>query len=167
MRDLMTVGVATVPTEAALVDIARLILDKNLEAVVVLSPEDGNALGYISREEILKAYSRHDGDLESLKNLQASEFMQEGVPQAPPDIPLTAAVQIMQDYHVRVLFMMHHAGGIEYPAGVLTYSHILRFLTARDESDLKDLGIKAARTSPLDLFIERREAARKRYRKED
>lgn len=166
VRDLMKVGVATVPPDAALIDITRLMLEKDLEAVVVLNPEDGNALGYVSHDEITKAYSQHDGDLESLKILQASEFMQEGVPQVPPDIPLPAAVQIMRDLKVRTLFIMHHAGGIEYPAAVLTYAHILRFLAAKDESDLKDLGIKAARKAPLDVFIERRDEAKRRASKQ-
>jgi hypothetical protein len=88
--------------------------------------------------------------------------MQDEVPQTPPDIPLTAAAQLMLDRGVRVLFLMHHSSGIEYPAALISYQHILRLLGARDKEELHDLGISATRQSPLEAFIQRREAARSR-----
>ncbi|OGO37085.1 MAG: hypothetical protein A2W35_02790 [Chloroflexi bacterium RBG_16_57_11] len=42
VRDLMTVGVATCSPDTPIDDIARLLLDKGLEAVVVLDPVDGH-----------------------------------------------------------------------------------------------------------------------------
>lgn len=77
------------------------------------------------------------------------DLMKVGV---PPDIPLTAAAQMMRDRGVRVLFMMHHAGGIEYPAAMLTASHLMRHIAMIDEEDLRDLGIHAAGKSPVELF---------------
>ena len=90
--------------------------------------------------------------------------MRDEIPQVPPDIPLTAAAQIMHDQKTRTLFIMHHAGGVVYPAAMISYQHLLRHLAAQDAADLKDLGIHAERQSPLEAFIERREAARKRNR---
>jgi hypothetical protein len=88
--------------------------------------------------------------------------MRPDVPAVPPDIPLTAVAQIMQDMGVRVVYMTHHAGGIEYPAAYLTYKHLLRHLAARDEEELKDLGIKAEREAPLETFFRRRDEALRR-----
>ena len=88
--------------------------------------------------------------------------MQENVPQVPPDIPLTVAAQIMRDQHVRAVFIMHHAAGITYSAAVLTYKHFLRHMAAKDDSELMDLGNQAARKGPLEAFIEKRDAARKK-----
>ena len=82
------------------------------------------------------------------------------MPQVPPDIPLTTAAQIMRDQHVRSVFMMHHASGIVYSAAVLTYKHLLRHMAASDDNELADLGNQATRKSPLETFIERRDAAR-------
>ncbi len=95
--------------------------------------------------------------------------MHAGVPQIPPDIPLAAAAQIMQDQGVRALFIMHHAGGIEYPAAYISYKHLLRYLTANQDGQLhteslQDLGIQAERMSPLEVFLLRREAARQKNR---
>ena len=67
----------------------------------------------------------------------------------------------MQDQGVRAVFMMHHAGGVIYSAAYLSYNHILRYLEAKSDDELNDLGIRAERTSPLDAFIQKRDAARR------
>jgi hypothetical protein len=58
--------------------------------------------------------------------------------------------------------LMHHAAGMEYPAAIVTYRHFLRHMAAKDAAELRDLGILAERQTPLDTFIQRRNAARKR-----
>jgi len=161
----MKVGVLTCPPSTPAAEIARLLLERNLEAVVVLDPEDGNALGVVGQDELVRAYANRPPtatDPLPSSDLTAVDVMREGVPQAPADIPLTAAVQIMQDQHERVLFLMHHAGGIEYPAAWLSYTHILRHMTARDEAELSDLGIRAERQTPLETFIQKRDAAQRK-----
>ncbi len=156
VRDLMSVGVATCAPDTPIIEIARLLLEKKLEAVVVLN-EEGHAVGIVSQKELVKAYTR-----DNHQQLTAEAIMHDGVPSVPPDIPLTAAAQIMQDQDIRVIYLMHHAGGIAYPAAVLSYQHLLRHLAARSDEELNDLGIKAARQAPLDEFLQKRDAARKR-----
>lgn len=158
VRDLMTVGVATCPPDALIADIARFVLEKQLEAMVVLN-EEGHALGVVSQDDLVRAYIRQDA-----RDLRAEDVMTDGVPQVPPDIPLATAAQIMRDQKIRAVFLMHHAGGIEYPAAMLTYRHLLRHLAARGEDDLRDMGIAAARQAPLEAFKQRRDAARQRGR---
>jgi predicted transcriptional regulator len=132
------------------------MVEKGLEAVVVLD-EDGNGCGFIGQDELMKAFALPD-----TRNLKVEAVMREEIPQVPMDIPIQAAAQIMQDLKVRALFFMHRAGGISYPAGILTYRHILRFLAARSPEELRDLGIGAARQSPIEVFIQRRDAARRK-----
>lgn len=156
VRDLMTVGVATCSPDTPVVEVARLLLDKTLEAVVVLDQE-GHAPGAVSRDDLVRCYAQDDW-----RDLTASDIMTDGVPELPPDIPLTAAAQLMRDRGVRAVFLMHHAGGIEYPAAVLSYAHFLRHLTAENDDELNDLGIAAARRPPLETFIEKRDAARRK-----
>jgi hypothetical protein len=57
---------------------------------------------------------------------------------------------------------MHHAGGVVYPAGMISVQHLLRHLAARDGDELRDLGIGAERKSPIETFLQRREEARRR-----
>jgi hypothetical protein len=77
-------------------------------------------------------------------------------------MPLAVAAQMMKDKGIRVAYMMHNAGGIIYPAAFISYRHILRHMAAKDESELKDLGLSAARKSPIEQFIEKRDAARRK-----
>jgi CBS domain-containing protein len=156
VRDLMSVGVLTCSPDTSIVELTRILLEKELEAAVVLD-DQGHAVGVVSRDDLVRAYSEDE-----YAELAAEDVMQDGVPQVPPDIPLSAAAKIMQDQGVRIVFMMHHAGGIEYPAAMLSYTHLLRHLAAEDTADLADLGIEAARESPLETFIRRRNEARRR-----
>lgn len=156
VRDLMSVGVLTCSPGTSVVELTRILLEKDLEGAVVLN-ERGHAAGIVSRDDLVRAYANRD-----YEHLSVQTVMQDGVPQIPPDIPLTAAAQIMQDRNLRIVFLMHHAGGIEYPAAMLTYTHLLRHMAMEEPDDLSDLGIKAERTSPLETFYERRDEARRR-----
>lgn len=156
VRDLMSVGVPTCSMEAPLKQVARLLMTGDVDCVVVMDPE-GHAQGVVSQDDLVKAYSREDW-----AGLSAEDVMQERVPQLPPDIPLTAAAQMMRDMHVRSVFMMHHAGGLIYSAAVLTYKHFLRLMAAENDTELSDLGTLAARKTPIETFIERRDAHRRK-----
>lgn len=154
VRDLMTVGVFTCLPETPIKEIARTILERGIEEVVVL--EEGNNIGVVGQEELAQVYTH-----ENWESLKAEDVLRARVPTVPADIPIATAAQIMKDQHVRVLYLTHHAGGIEYPAAFISYRHLLRHLAANDEDDLKDLGIKASRQSPIETFIQRRDEARK------
>jgi CBS domain-containing protein len=154
VRDLMTVGVVTCPPGASIQELAALLLDSGLDDLIVL--DDGHALGVIGQDDLVKALARQD-----VHTLQARDILREDVPQVPPDIPLTAAAQIMRDLGIRTLFLMHHASGIEYPAAMISYAHLLRLLAAQDPGDLRDLGIQADRQSPLEKYFQKRDAARR------
>lgn len=155
VRDLMTVGVPTCKTDVLAADIARFLIDNNVEEMVVLGNE-GEGVGVVGYEELVKAYGRED-----VKSLTAEQVMREGVPELPSDIPLTVVAQMMRDKGIRVAYMTHNSSGIIYPAAMISYKHIIRHIAAKDESELKDLGIKAERKSPIEVFIAKRDKARK------
>ena len=154
VRDLMTVGVPTCKLGTPVVEIARFLLEQNVEAMCVLDDE-GNGVGVVGSEELAIAYSRDD-----VRSLTAEQVMREGMPTLQADMPLTLAVLFMRDHDTRIAYMIHNAAGIIYPAAYLTYRHLLRYLAAREAHDLKDLGIYAERQAPLDAFIQKRDAAR-------
>jgi predicted transcriptional regulator len=156
VRDLMTVGVPTCKTSTLIVDIARFLVEQNVEEMVVLG-EEGEGVGIVGYEELVSAYGR-----ENVRSLTAEEVMREGVPELPADIALTVAAQMMKDKGIRVAYMMHNSAGIIYPAAMISYKHILRHLAAKNESELKDLGLAAERKSPIEIFIERRDEARRK-----
>jgi CBS domain-containing protein len=155
VRDLMTVGVPTCKITTPVIEIARFLIENNIEEMVVLGDE-GEGVGVCGYKELVGAYERED-----VRKLTAEDIMTEGVPDLPSDIPLSLAAQLLQDKDIRVAYMNHNSAGIIYPAASLSYKHLIRHLAAENESELKDLGINAERKSPLEQFIERRDEARK------
>lgn len=151
----MQVGVPSCAPDTLASEIARRLIVENLEGVVVLN-ESGHAVGAVTRQELLRAYEAEPPD-----TLRAEDVMRADLPQVPPDIPLTAAAQIMSDLRVRILYIMHHAGGRAYPAAMLTDAHLLRMLAALEDEELQDLGIRAQREAPLETFFRRRDEARR------
>ena len=156
VRDLMTVGVPTCKWGTPVRDLARFLLEHHVEAMCVLDAE-GHGIGVVGEEELVAAYGR-----ENLDSLKAEDIMSEGVPELEADIPLTAAAQMMKDRGIRIAYMLHNSAGIIYPAAFISYRHILRHMAAKDESELKDLGLAAERKSPLEQFVQRRDEARKK-----
>jgi CBS domain-containing protein len=156
VRDLMTVGVPTCKQDTPVSDVARFLLEHHVEAMCVLDQE-GHGIGVLGEQELVSAYGKDD-----LNSLVAEDIMSEGVPELNADLPLAVAAQMMKDRGIRIAYMTHNSAGIIYPAAFISYRHILRHIAAKDENDLKDLGLAAARKSPLEQFIERRDEARKR-----
>ena len=155
VRDLMTVGVPTCKITTSIVEISRFLVENNVEEMVVLGDE-GEGVGVCGYKELVNAYERDD-----VRELTAEDIMTEGVPELPSDIPLTLVAQLMKDKDIRVAYMNHNSAGIIYPAASISYKHLVRHLAAKDDSELKDLGINAERKSPLEQFIKRRDEARR------
>jgi len=151
----MTVGVPTCKINTPVVEVARFLIENNVEEMVVIG-EQGEGVGVCGYKELVNAYDRDD-----VRELTAEDIMSEGVPELPSDITLKLAAQLMKDKNIRVAYMNHNSAGIIYPAALISYKHLVRHLAAKDESELKDLGINAERKSPLEVFIERRDEARK------
>lgn len=154
VRDLMSIGVLTCSPDTSVVELTRVLLDRDLEGAVVLD-DQGHAAGVVGRDDLIRAYST--GEYE---DRMVEGVMQDGIPQIPPDIPLAVAAQIMQDKGARILYLTHHAGGIEYPAAMLSYKNLLRHMAMESEEELGDLGVEADRELPLESFVKRRDSAR-------
>ncbi len=123
VRDIMTIGVPTCHAKAPIVNIARLLHEKSYEGVVVLNAH-GHGIGIVTREILLDAFGRPDFSCQ----LTAEEIMSEAIPEIPPDIPIQVAVQMMRDMNTRIVFLMHHGGGVGYPSATLTYEDILEHI---------------------------------------
>jgi CBS domain-containing protein len=156
VRDLMSVGVPTCKTTTNIVEIARYILEHDIEEMVVLGSE-GEGVGIVGYAELVDAYCS-----ENPASLIAENVMREGVPELPADIPLVLAAQILRDKNIRVAYMTHNSAGIIYPAALISYKHLLRHLAAKEDSELRDLGLSAERKSPIETFLARRDEARRK-----
>jgi len=156
VRDLMTVGVPTCKRDTPVVEIARFLVDNNVEGMCVLD-DDGNGIGLVGVDQLVKAYVRKE-----IQELVAEDVMREGMPTLPADIPLKLAAEFMRDQNTRIAYSIHNSAGTIYPAAYITFRHLVRYLAAESDEELKDLGIQAQRELPVEAFIKRRDSAKKR-----
>jgi CBS domain-containing protein len=154
VRDLMHIGVVTCQVDTLLVEAVRTLLREGLESLIVLD-ENSHAVGLFNRCEAVAVYGRSGADMRDVGTLTVADVMKPDIPEVPPDIPATAAAQIMLDQSIREIYLMHHCGGVGCPAAVLRFEDVLRFLSAESEADVADLGAGAPRTSPIEAFMER------------
>jgi CBS domain-containing protein len=154
VRDLMHIGVSTCRTDTPIAEAARTLLRENLEAMIVLDG-NGHAIGLLGRREIVAAYTQPGTRASGSETAVAGDVMRSDIPEVPADIPAVVAAQIMLDQEVREVYLMHHAGGISWPAAVLRFEDVLRYLAAESEEDLASMGAGAPRKSPIDMFMER------------
>lgn len=127
VRDLMQIGVKTCRTDTSVAEAIRILLEENLESLIVLD-ERGHAVGRLSRSEVVAAYGRSQMTPEDCRDLTAESIMQPEILELPPDIPATAAIQIMLDRQVREIHLMHHDSGISWPAATLRFEDVLQYL---------------------------------------
>jgi CBS domain-containing protein len=154
VRDLMHIGVATCQSDTSLLEAVCNLLEEERESFIILD-DNSHAIGVFSRQEAVAAYGRSGVDISQLENMTVADAMRPDIPEIPPDIPTTAAAQIMLDLGVREVYLMHHGGGISWPAAALRFEDVLRHLTADSDADLADLGARAARKSPIETFMKR------------
>jgi CBS domain-containing protein len=136
VRDLMHIGVTTCPAKTPLTDAVHILLRDGLESLVVLD-ENGHAVGLCGRREAVVAYGLSGVRVEGIEPLTVVDVMRPDIPEIPPDIPATAAAQLMLDQDVRDLYLLHHDGGISWPAAVLRFDDVLRYIVAEVEKTNK------------------------------
>ena len=150
VRDLMHIGVTTCPIDTPLAEAACTLLKKNVETLIVLD-ESGHAIGRCGRQEVVAAYARTGATIHGCKTLTAGDVMRPGIPEIPPDIPATAAAQIMLDQGEREMYLMHRDCGISWPAAVFRLDEILYHLTAESKTDVTAAKTKTLRQSPREI----------------
>ncbi len=126
VRDLMHIGVTSIPAGTLFVEAVRRLLRDNLESLIVLD-DHSRAIGMLSRREVIEAYARSGIRGGDLKTLTVADTMRVGMPEVPPNIPAITAAQIMLDQGLRDIYVMHHkkAGTPDRPVGVLSLSNVL------------------------------------------
>lgn len=148
VRDVMRIGVPTCKVEDPILPLAQQMIDQGWTAIVVMD-DDGDARGWINERMLAVAYTQGD----RVSDMTAADVMDEDVPEAPADIPLSATVQLMADQGVDHLFFMHNAGGKSWPASVLNLRDVVKALAGPEY--IKAQGMHAARPTPMDLFRQR------------
>ncbi len=155
VRDVMRIGVPTCKVDDPIIPLAQQMVEQGWTAIVVMD-DDGDARGWINERMMAVAFVRVAQTFEvseTSKVLTAQDIMDEDVPEAMADIPLSATVQLMADRGVDHLFFMHNAGGKTWPASVVNLRDVVKALAGPEY--IKMQGMHAARPTPMDLFRQR------------
>ncbi len=134
VRDLMHIGVPTCAEDTPLMEAIQILLADKLEALVVLDSH-GHAAGVLNRADVVAAFARLDK--KKWEALSVAQVMHPDYLEIPSDIPATAALQIMLDRGVREAYLMHHDRGLSWPAAVLRFDDVLRYMVAPAAAESK------------------------------
>jgi CBS domain-containing protein len=125
VRDLMHIGVTTCSVDTPLPEAVRILLQEGLESLIALDG-NGHAAGLLTRLDAVAAYGQSAARMSGCETLTVADVMRPDIPEIPADIPASAAAQLMLDWNVREMYLMHHDGGISWPAARLGIEEILR-----------------------------------------
>ena len=122
VRDLMAEDLITCTADEQLGDIARLMLDRDIHAVVIM--ENKEAVGVVSQTDLVLARQGRPR-LEACA-LTASEVMSRGCVTCDVGTPLNAAVSEMTRLRIHQLVVTEKSGAHNSPVGFLSMTDIVR-----------------------------------------
>jgi predicted transcriptional regulator len=120
VRDAMSRSVMTCTPETTVREAAQRMAEHHVNALVVVDAALGELEGIVSRSDLARVYDS-DYDALTVESIMSSE-----VQTIIPDVPVSAAVLIMQDRNVDRLVIMHAKPAPQRPVGVLSLSDIVR-----------------------------------------
>ncbi|MFZ5917619.1 MAG: cyclic nucleotide-binding/CBS domain-containing protein [Chloroflexota bacterium] len=120
VRDVMSRGVVTCTPDTSVREAARRLTEHGLSALVVVDARSGQLEGIVSRSDLARVYEK---DVDALR---VESVMSENVETIVPDIPVSAAVMIMQDRGVDRLVILHEPPAPQVPVAVLSLSDVVR-----------------------------------------
>jgi CBS domain-containing protein len=144
VADLMTRDVASVPPDASVRDIAKLMLDRRISGVPVVDPE-GRVLGVVSEGDLIRrpeidtdksnrgwlnifvSDEERARDFVKSHGRRAREVMTEPAVCVAPDTALDEAVRIMERDHIKRLPVVEHGRLV----GLMTRADVVRALLER------------------------------------
>lgn len=113
IRDFMCRGVVTCGVNANAADAARIMLDNDVSALVVVD-ERLNACGIISKTDLLRSYGR------DLSLIDAEDIMTPEILTVSPETLVHEAVQLMLEHGVHQLVIVTHGGSHRRPVAIFT-----------------------------------------------
>lgn len=113
IRDVMHRGVVTCRVGATASEVARIMLDNDVSALVVID-ERLNTCGIISKTDLISSYG------EDLSLITAEDIMGPKILTVSPDTLVHEAVRLMLGHRVHQLVIVTQAGAHRRPVAIFT-----------------------------------------------
>jgi crotonyl-CoA carboxylase/reductase len=121
--DIFHSGVITCPMDTHVDEVARLLVDYGIHAVVVLNP-NGSAVGVVSQTDVVLA--RQGRSKESVAELTAALIMSPNLLTCRLDDTVTDVVTVMTSKGVHRLVVAEERDGRRLPVGVVSMTDVIR-----------------------------------------
>lgn len=106
-------GVVTCGVDANAAEVARIMLDNDVSALVVIDKRL-NACGVISKTDLIKSYGK------DLALINAEEIMTSEILTVSPDTLVHEAVQLMLEHRIHQLVIVTQGGAHRRPVAIFT-----------------------------------------------
>lgn len=113
IRDVMCRGVVTCRVDATAAESAKIMLDNDVSALVVVD-ERLSACGVISKTDLIGFYGKE------LSQITAEDIMTSEIFTVSPDTAVYEAVQLMLEYRIHQLVIVTQGGAHRRPVGIFT-----------------------------------------------
>lgn len=137
VKDLMHAGLLTCKPDATLGQVAVLLNQNHIHALVV-TDRDGRALGIISDFDLLAGewLSSDSESLATMRKLTASDLMSHPIDSVEADIPLAEAVTVLIEKQVSRLMVTEHGK----PVGIISISDFVASIAGKEKPRRETVG---------------------------
>jgi CBS domain-containing protein len=125
-------AVISVTPETPVADVARVIEQRRIGAVMVLDAHGGVA-GIVSERDIVRALATREG---GIVGMRAEELMTRQVVMVDPKTPVDAALRIMDEHYFRHLPVVDEAGAL---LGLVSVRDLVRHRIAQQDQAVESL----------------------------
>lgn len=133
VQDWMHRGVITCAPETPVIDVAAKLDAHDISALVVVD-ENGDALGVISRTDLVNArfiapYMKH------WRGLSAQHLMTKPVISVSAETTIEEAAQLLFEKHIHRLVVVEKSGYHLHPVGILSVTDLARHVGEQTKSE--------------------------------
>ncbi len=124
VRDFMSKNVISCHPYTPIQEVAKLMSDKNISALVVVN-DDGTLAGVVSQTDLVNIRV-HEEYWEQWRGLSAKHIMTREVVTISPDATLEEAAKLMKKHGIHRLVVTETRNHQVYPIGVISMTDIVR-----------------------------------------
>ena len=124
VKDIMTPDVISCDLYAPIQEVARILTQKGISAVVVLN-EMGELAGIVSQTDLVNIRV-HEDYWEHWRGLSAKHIMTKDVVTISPDSSIEEAARLMRNTGVHRLVVVERKGNALFPVGILSMTDIVK-----------------------------------------
>jgi CBS domain-containing protein len=118
IKDVMHRGVVTCRVDATVAEVAGILLDNDVSALVVID-ERLNACGIVSKTDLIRSYGKE------LTEITAENIMTHKILTTSPDTPVYEAIQLMLEHRIHQLVITTMAGAHRRPVAIFTSGDVV------------------------------------------